>query len=598
MSNRIDLYQPEHEELSLSAANVAIFVDGVTAPELSVRHIVRAGWPDFSYARIACNVEKSIMPGAQVCIGLYYDASPPDSIINTYPIFIGRVETINKDLSQNNWQIEFTARDYSAYFERKTVYGQYVTDTEGLTQFLSGADTIFNEDVKPNALETLIDVSDTKSRAFAADLSSSVYWSYAQIIDYLLSRYASTFALVKPQLDSLVALTDNQRAVELDLTGMSLLKALQRCCEAIAVSFKFEPVNTPSGLTQAIVFYKAGAGRSVQLNLQQAGQRLSVSKTNVAKYSSRMNFWPVTHRYIGNGDVKVFEATFDLVGAWDTALETTNYDTFAASTNDQFHRVRNVYRKWCLNEAGQYSGQPYNLGQAYDLSLILGTSSYVRRRRRFHPALTCDKQGRSLGYCLEVTYDDGEYWRPYHCAFDNLLNECGIWLSSDHLDVETWIAALKGVLKFRITASIVSDERLSCEMADGPIGSAVPVIDHVIHQPRSFAYRKVIPQSQFYHSEDESLGNPNEADDSSTLYQYVRKWARDKSEVIETVDLQSPYLALHYSPGDKVTADQQSRDMLGLVNDNRSTCHIEKVRMDFENQSTDLKIIRKRQSQL
>ena len=116
--------------------------------------------------------------------------------------------------------------------------------------------------------------------------------------------------------------------------------------------------------------------------------------------------------------------------------------------------------------------------------------------------------------------------------------------------------------------------------------------------PRQFRYRKVTNQSSFYGSTDPSLGKPDEADDTAALYEHLRKWAGSKSEVIETVDLQTPYLALHYSVGDQVIAAPQSRDILSLKTDNRSTAHINEVRMDFRNQCTNLKIIRQRSRQL
>jgi hypothetical protein len=94
------------------------------------------------------------------------------------------------------------------------------------------------------------------------------------------------------------------------------------------------------------------------------------------------------------------------------------------------------------------------------------------------------------------------------------------------------------------------------------------------------------------------LGEPDEADDTAALYEHLRKWAGAGSEVIETVDLQTPYLALHYSVGDQVVTAPQSRDILGLRTDSRSTAHIDEIRMDFKNQCTNLKIVRKRSRQL
>ena len=169
-----------------------------------------------------------------------------------------------------------------------------------------------------------------------------------------------------------------------------------------------------------------------------------------------------------------------------------------------------------------------------------------------------------------------------------------MWLSSDRLDVDTWVAALKGVLKFRITASVISDERLSCAVADGPVDSAAPVVEHIITLPRQFKYRKVSSQSIFANTSDETLGTPNEVDDSTALYEFIRQRAAVSSETIETVNVQTPYLSLDYKVGDRVSSRPESRDLLGTRSDNRSKSWIERVHMDYQKQCTNLKIVRQR----
>jgi len=208
--------------------------------------------------------------------------------------------------------------------------------------------------------------------------------------------------------------------------------------------------------------------------------------------------------------------------------------------------------------------------------------------------LTTDKQGRSLGYYLQVSYDDGDHSWQYLHAFSNLLDECGVWLSSDQLDVNTWVAALKGVLKFRITASVVSDERLSCVVADGPVDSVAPVVEHPITLPRQFKFRQVSDQSIFAGSCDETLGMPDEVDDSTALYELVRQTAAASAATIETVDVNTPTLVLDYWVGDRVTCSPESRDLLSGKSDNRSKSQIVRVRMDLANQCTNLKIVRQR----
>jgi hypothetical protein len=381
---------------------------------------------------------------------------------------------------------------------------------------------------------------------------------------------------------------------DLDLTGLTLLEALHRCCESAGVQFRFVPRLVESGPRQAIVFHRNGSGRTVELNLQPDGQQLSVSRTNIAELHGTRNFYPVTHRYVGQGDFKVYEATFELVKAWDPALEDTIHATFCASTNPQFHEVRDVYRKWCLNEAGDYTPAPYNQGEPFDFSPTFEQGSFIRRRRRFWPALSADKQGRSLGYFLEVSLDNGLNWHEYLYAFNNLLDECGLWLSSNQLDVDTWVAALKGYLRFRITASVVSDERLTCTVADGPVGSTIPIIDHVTTLPRRFRYRKASAHSLLAFAPSGQLGPPDEADDTNALYEYVRNQAGASSHIIETLDVRTPTVLLHLDSGDRVISSPDSRDVLGTRRDNRSVVWIDRVHVNLRQQYTQLKLIRQR----
>lgn len=608
MSNVTEFFQSAQTRLTLPSTSVSIWLDGVLCPYLELVEVVRCGWPEFSRARLLYNpaaynqagqrsvekIESKVSIGKSVCISQIYNGCAPGVSVFSFPLFYGQIEGLETKLSHNEEQVEVIVKDFSATLKRITIYGQRVINTSGSTLFLAGSDTTFNANGKPNATVEPIENNGQQYTVFCAEPSAGKFWSYGEVIDYLLCEYLLRGELQKPGVEQLKALTEGQLVRDLDITGLNLIEALRRCCERIGLNFKFVACLSQSGPEQAIVFYKVGKGRTVELDYQQRGEQASVSKTNIAKFHSIKNFWPITHKYIGQGDFKVHEATFDLVKAWDSSLEDINYDKFSPSTNADFYKVKNVYRKWCLNEAGGYSGEPYNQGDTFDFSKIFETEQFVARRRRFWPTLTNDKQGKSLGYYLQVSFDNGLHWWQYLYAFNNLLDECGVWLSSDQLDVDTWVATLKGLLKFRITASVISDERLSCELSDGPVNSVVPVVDHVITLPRQFKYRKVSAQSIFSNSSDASLGTPDEVDDSTELYEFVRKKAGMGSEVIETVDVQTPYLIYDYRIGDKVACSPESRDLLGTKSDNRSVSWIKRVQMDFKNQCTHLKIIRQR----
>lgn len=608
MTNKAELFQPEYSRLTLPAATMMAFLEGAPCEDLEPIEVVRSGWPEFGWAQLACHaaagqdspeialedVEDRFAFGRRISLHQLYNREPPGVAVASLPLFVGQIEGIETTVHAGEERIVIIARDFSASLRHATIYGQRVLQADGSTILLSGLETVFNPLGRGNASISPAAIEGKARTVFSTRATETRAWTCADAIHYLLNEYASAGGLSWPDIGPLLALTESRPLRDLDVTGLNLLDALHRCCDAAGVWFQFVPRLVESGPAQAIVFYRNGQGRVIELNHQPSGESLNLSRTSIGALHSRKAFYPITHRYIGQGDFKVYEATFELVKAWDPALEGTSYRVFSASTNPQFHEVKDVYRKWCLNEAGDYSGPPYDRGEPYDFSSLFEHADYVPRRRRFWPALSTDAHGRSLGYLLQVSFNDGLHWCNYRHAFNNLLDECGIWLSSDQLDVDTWVAALKGVLRMRLTASVASDERLTCILADGPVGSATPVVDHVLTLPRRFAYRQVSPQSLFAPLPAAGLGIPDEADDSVALREFVRLHAGISSPVIETTDVQTPTLWLHLHPGDKVTSCPESRDLLGCRRDNRSMVWIERVHMDFRNQCTNLRLVRQR----
>jgi len=609
MSNRIDFFQSQQKTLAVPAAYVSVFVDGTLCPDLELIDIVRYGWPHFSRARFRYNpavltdpvvaaaedIESRFVMGSHVCIRQYYNGTSPGAAVFSLPIFYGQIESIENGLAADIQEVIITAEDFSANLKRITVFGQRLVTDDDSNIFLTGLDTIFNPDGRPNAGPTPTAVNGNTYTLFCPDTSQAGLWTYAEAINYLLCEYVLSGSLHTPTLAQLTAQTESQTVRDFDVTGLNLLEALHRCCEGTGLEFKFVPRQVPAGPAQAIVFYRAGTGRIIELNCQHPGEQLSISKTNIAALKSTINRWPVTHRYIGQGNFKVYEATFRLVKAWDPALEGTDYDKFSASTNPDFYQVKDVYRKWCLNEDGRYSDPPYSQGEAFDFSKIFQSGNYVKHPRRFHPALTTDNLGRSLGYFLQISFDDnGHSWWQYLYAFNILLDECGIWLSSDQLDAATWFAALRGILRFRITATVVSDERLAATVADGPVNSTAPVVDHLITMPRRFKYRKVSDQSIFATATDQNLGIADQVDDSGPLREFLRRMAAASPQTIETFDIQTPSLMFDCQVGDIVSSSPDSRDLLACRSDNRSISRITRVQMDFERQCTNIRIARRR----
>jgi hypothetical protein len=602
-NNVIDFFQAASDERSVCASVPSVYVDGKWCDFLVVENITLAAEPDFSQAVLSYySSDNNLLPeeigsvvncGQRIVITSIYDTGTGVVRLKELPIFAGIIEDIDIETRSGEQKIKIIAKDFSARLKRKTVYGRNVCQADGELIFIAGVDTVFNLSGEPNASSQNIIQNSRSFKAFATSDNEGEFFSCADAIYYLLCSYVSAGELVIPSLEQLKTLTGGANILDVDVQGQNLIEALRRCCRQAGLTFKFVPSAADSGIAEAIVFFKPDNCREIELNCQWQGQRLDIAKTNIAEVS-REQYPCITNRYVVAGDYKIYEATFELVKGWDTSLEENDYDKFSPTTNENFNDVRDVWRKWVLNEAGDYIASPYNQGDAFDFSDIFENNPYIRRKRKFMSCLSCGQSGTSLGYYLEVSYTNGSYWWPYMSSFKVLADECGIWLSIEQFDTDMWFAILKGVLKFRITASVMSDERINFAVADGPVNSTAEVVDKIITLPRRFKYRKVSPQSIFTDKPDGNLGVADEADDISEIVEYARGLSDLNRSQTERLKIKTLLLSNIFSPGDRITTSPDSRDILGVGYDGRRFCFIEKVEMNFAEQQTILTTVKKR----
>ncbi|HEG43862.1 MAG TPA: hypothetical protein ENH94_07435 [Phycisphaerales bacterium] len=603
MSNRIDFYQPIQDEMTIPVGRLAVFLEGQLCPFLETIEIVRAPFPEFGYAKFKYNMagydgleivdgerfETIVGMGKSITVCRLYDGGTGDVEAESVAVFDGQVEQIDRTIDGNGEVIEITARDFGAVLERITVYGSRIATGAGESLFVDGIEAVFNKDSQGNASSQLVSYEGKSCRVFAAEEVIERPWTCAEATIYLLSEYLPLGSLQVPDLAQIEAVTNNCVINETDVEGFDLAKALGKCCEDAGVDYKIVSRSEIVGPRQSIVFYKPSLGREVELNRQFDGDTLSISRTNVWRLKSKKNLWPVTHRFIGLGDFKIFEATFDLVKAWDPGLEGGQQSDYSPSTNSAFESVRDVYRKWCLNEAGNYSIAPYNQGDAFDFSFIFETSRYLPKKRRFIETISTDSAGQSHGCYLEVSYDNGSTWQQYIDSFDILADECGIWLSVDEFDGTFWAAVTGDTLRFRITAAVQSDRRLKRQVANGPVDSACEVVDHVATNSSEFKFSKISGKSIFY-----AQDSKDNIDDGDALMGQMRWLAENDHDVIETSDIEMPISMLDYHVGDKVVSNPESRDIAGIRTDSRSVFHIERVKINFSDQCTEMKVSRRR----
>ena len=598
MSNTIDI-QPWPEQCSLAPAmNPVVYVDGCLCPYLIVNEISLAGNPAFSSAELCyseaavpgnnineIDIVNTLAVGRRISICQVYDKGVGQSISDVAGLFEGTIECVERQMDGKGCVIKVTASDFSTRLDCAAVHGQRVYVSEDDTLFVDGFETVFNLDSAGNCCSESITHEGKNYHVFSSSDDNGKMWSLAEITLYLLSEYLPLGQIEIPSLSQLEAIMAYRFADELDVEGYSLLEALEKICEQGHLQFRFVSRLGNEGASVGIVFYRPGQGRSVELNIQRKGEALDISRTNIYKYNSN-RCWPVANRYVGKGEMKVFEATFDLIRAWDPALEGGVYEDYS-TTSSSFEMVQDVYRKWCLNEAGDYTFLPYDQGQPFDFTRVFESSEYLNRRRSFYESLSYNSDGKSVGYYLEVSYNAGQNWEEYSGQFQVLKDQCGIWLSTGELGTSMWNALQAGDFKIRITASVESDERLTCEYSDGPVNSTTDVEEHILSSD-SFEYRKISCDSVFVNS----IYGADETDDTVGLMGYIRQKSLNKTSIVEEVTIHTPYIMSGYQPGDRVVSASESRDLMDVRNDGRCKLWIDMVTMDFNSQSTELKMIK------
>ena len=289
MTNRVDIYQPERKELTIPAGGAFVFIEGKLCSCFEVVEIVRGGTGEFSTARMRNNADGEIEIGKPVVIKWFYNNLYPAGGAEGIVIFAGEIEIIETATGSAGESIEIVARDFSLALERISVSGRWEQGVDGQVAFAATAKTVFNENGLPNAAAEIVERNGSRIRVFAAEGAEARLWDFAEIIGYLLCECLPAGQLSIPEASRIRALTAGKAIWDLDVTGRSLLEAISRCCEQAGVAFKFVPRLGETGPEQAIVFYRTGINRTVELNLQKQGERLSISKTNVWKVNASRN---------------------------------------------------------------------------------------------------------------------------------------------------------------------------------------------------------------------------------------------------------------------------------------------------------------------
>lgn len=466
----------------------------------------------------------------------------------TVRLFEGTVDGPSLAYSAAGEAAGFNAVDRAAPLLARRVNGQYVPLAAGAPAWLSGVDLVFNPDGRPNMTpQAYAPAGGRTARIFAAPGAEDAEpWTAAQAAGYLLAAYVGVGWLVLPTAAELGDLFGSEVIENVRLEGLSVVEALEALCRPSGLRVTVALARLPGGgIGRTLVFVGRGLGRTISLYHQRPDETFTLARTAMEAARVELSWVDALAALHVAGDVRLYESTFELKPGWDPSLEGQDRETYRRS-HSGFGAVADVYRRWVLNEAGQYSGQPVDAGDPHDFSALFGTTDLLQRRRRFLPTISTDALGESLGVLVEISTDGGAGWSRYRGAAGVLRDECGIVLSDDRLPAEVLRAAEAGQLSVRATATVESDARLAVTVERPGLGDDSRGRRRWIDAADRFRWRKVDATSVL------SGGPADEVDDSQRLIQYAADlWAAQRHAPAPS-RITLPFMSISYRVGDRI----------------------------------------------
>jgi len=390
------------------------------------------------------------------------------------------------------WLLNTTSAVWGQYARSPDDYLDYGTQNQAAKNtctFMTGRRTIFNADGRPN--RDPVDFVFTADSGYPGAASMPIFaprkdalpWTAREILRYIFSplynRVYNILPIVTPAAFTGISGADWDRVINhVIIEGGGVIDAAMVVCKHLGWSLREDYTES----YPLFVFYRPTAAAGYQRSagnpviLQSLHAPAVGEKITVPVSQGRRLLWAaeiiedisaVINNPLGLGAPDKFEITVDLVPGWkDSDLTPDSGSSYAnlfkteaqiqADTDpnqwsvfNKYHTrgagfLRDVGRKWVLNETGLYSTALYDRGMPFDFATVI-PAKYIKdgatgRRffgpfnRVFEPCLTFDKDSlNSVGIRVEFSFDGGASWQTIPCTIENLPGECGIRIIDPNL---------------------------------------------------------------------------------------------------------------------------------------------------------------------
>jgi len=306
-----------------------------------------------------------------------------------------------------------------------------------------------------------------------------VFWTLAKAVYYLckwLNR--DEFYVKNPTYEELKAVFNDDHGEENDTDVHKLRNVtmpfgayLSQCLDRLLVPLGYLwHIDKNSGLNNKFGFVRKGTGgRALRVKHQAPGSSFDNKSSEASNISLRYGLTNLANHVWLFGSAERVEFTCECVRTWSADKDSLTAEQLHIGSED-FEANENVYRKWVIDTAGDYTEtRQENKDQRFKLDDLFGYPDQVPGRRKLGPTLTLGADGGPVGNIqgVYVEYSNPNYvadgeepeWLPignWGCAL--MEKEAGVYFRGDEVPEEILNQGTNA--KIRITATLESDLRV------------------------------------------------------------------------------------------------------------------------------------------
>jgi len=310
---------------------------------------------------------------------------------------------------------------------------------------------------------------------------------------------------------------------------------------------------------RTIRLFQRGVGPEKEIFFQRPGATLDLAASNANDVRVEWNVADLANHVIVHGSYVEREITVELKRAWAVADDGMDAEDLrrGAETGDsdsQFEANPNVWRKWVLNEAGDYNGLRPSITEPFELTGILGANNITKRRKFYDPLTylgdaTDSKPERRESPLLEWYDPDDADWKPFKGGFRVLEHECGIWF--DETLPPEFLMALDTDARVRITATVRGDTRVTGIAEPRPRNPSGRTITMFIDASDRFHDRKRQTTGTYASTLHTAAGD--DRDDTAAIQIYATALRDFEDAARITAQISIPGIHREYKIGDIIT---------------------------------------------